>query len=68
MEGQFIDIKLTGINLAEVKWPTLKKISLNQVETNLMELNPHNFGTLLNNPFKSTCEDLWKPILIVRIQ
>lgn len=66
MEGEFIDLKLPGINLPKVKWPSLNKISLNQVKTKVMELNPENFGTLLNNQFKA-CEDLWEPILMVKI-
>lgn len=67
MKGQFTDIKLPGINLANVKWPTLKKVALDKVETKVMNLNPEKFGTLLDNPFKKYCEDLWEPISMVLI-
>ena len=66
MEEQFINIKLPKINLTKVKWPTLKKVSSHQIETKAMELHPVNFGNLLNQPFR-TCEDLWQPILTVKI-
>ena len=67
MDGQFTDIKLSGINLANVKWPTLRKVALDKLETKVMNLNPQKFGTLLDNPFKKYCEDLWEPILMVLI-
>ena len=63
MEGQFMDINLQGINLADVKWPTLKKLSSNKIETKVIELNPQNFGNLLDNPYKRNCQDLREPIL-----
>ena len=39
-----------------------KKVSFDQVETKVMDLNPH-FGRLLNEPYKRNCDGLWKPIL-----
>ena len=66
MEGEFSDIKLPEINLPIVKWPTLK-VSSNQVEAKVMELNPQKFGNLLDNPFKRNCQDFWEPILKVKL-
>ena len=67
MKGQFTDIKLPGIHLENVKWPTLRKVAFDKLETKVMNLNPQKFGTLLDNPFKKYCEDLWEPILMVLI-
>ena len=66
MQREFTDVKLPGINLSNVKWPTLKASS-NQVETKVMELHPQNFGNVFVNPFKKACEDFWESILIVRL-
>ena len=66
MEGQFIDMNLPGIHLADVKWPTLKKLSSNKIEIKVIELNQQNFGNLLDNPYKRNCEDFWEPILKVK--
>ena len=57
---------MPGINIANVKWPTLK-VSSNKVETKVIELHPQNFGNVIVDPFKKTCEDFWESILIVRL-
>ena len=62
MNGHFNNVHLPDVNLTNIKWPSLKKVSFNQVETQVINLNPY-FGTLLNEPFKSNCDGLWKPIL-----
>lgn len=43
-----------------------KKLSSNKIETKVIELNPQNFGNLLDNPFKTNCQDFWEPILKVK--
>ena len=55
-------ITLPDVDLNNIKWPTLKKTSLETVQTQVMDLNPKRFGTLLNEPFKSFCDELWKDI------
>ena len=63
MKGEFKDVNLPGIHLANVKWPTLTKVSSNKVESKVMELNPQNFGNLLG--IKKSCEILWEPLIMV---
>lgn len=62
MKGPFNNVHLPGVNLKNIKWPSLEKVSFNQVKTQVMNLNPY-FGTLLNEPYKRNCDGLWKPIL-----
>ena len=62
MKGEFKDVNLPGLDLANINWPPLK-VSSNKVESKVMELNPQNFGNLLE--IKKSCEILWEPILMV---
>ena len=62
MNGHFNHVDLPNVNLTNIKWPSLKKVSFNQVETKVMDLNPQ-FGRLLNEPYKRNCDQLWNPIL-----
>ena len=62
MKGEFTDVNLPGINLANINWPSLK-VSSNKVESKVMELNPQNFGNLLE--IEKSCQVLWEPILMV---
>ena len=62
MKGEFTDVNLPGINLANINWPSLK-VSSDKVESKVMELNPHNFGNLLE--IEKSCQVLWEPILMV---
>ena len=61
MKGPFNHVDFPKVNLTNIKWPSLKKVSFCQVETKVMDLNPH-FGRLLNEPYKNNCDGLWKSI------
>ena len=63
MKGQFKDVNLPGLKISDIKWPAVKKQSLNQVEAHVMNLNPDHFGLTLKEPFLNVCEDLWKSII-----
>ena len=63
MKGEFANVNLPGLDLANIKWPTLTKVSSNIVESKVMELNPQNFGNLLE--IKKSCQDLWEPLIMV---
>ena len=63
MNGDFNGINFPGINLSNISWPSIKKMSFTKTDTNVMELNPLRFGTLLHEPFKKNCDELWRSIL-----
>ena len=48
MSGQFKDVNLPELKLQNMKWPTVKKFSLDKVEAPVMNLNPDGFGKTLN--------------------
>ena len=62
MNGTFSDVDLPNVNLTNIRWPSLNKVSFDEVETKVMDLNPH-FGRVLNEPYKNNCDGLWKSIL-----
>lgn len=51
------------VNLTKVNWQTLKKVSLDNVSTKVMDLNPKSFGTLFIEPFTDNCDGLWRHLL-----
>ena len=61
MKGQLKDVNLPGLKISDIKWPPVKKTSLDQVESQVMNLNPDNFGLTLKSSMKS-CEQLWNSI------
>ena len=62
MSGQFKDVNLPELKLQNMKWPTVKKLSLDKVEAPVMNLNPDGLGKTLNISFVKTCEDVWNSI------
>ena len=62
MKGPFNHVDLPGVNLTNIRWPSLNKVSFDEVETKVMDLNPH-FGRVLNEPYKNNCDGLWKSVL-----
>lgn len=56
-------INLPDINLENITWPTLSKDSTNSSITKVFELHPKRFGTILTEPFKANCDEIWKSIL-----
>ena len=48
MSGQFKDVNLPELKLQNMKWSTVKKLSLDKVEAPVMNLNPDGFGKTLN--------------------
>ena len=62
MKGQLKDVNLPGLKISDIKWPAVKKISSDQVEAQIMNLNPDNFGLTLKEPAMKSCEQLWNSI------
>lgn len=59
MKGQFKDVNLPGIKISDIKWPAVKKMSLNQIQPKIINLNPDKFGLTLKEPSMKSCEELW---------
>ena len=62
MSGEFKDVNLPELKLQNIKWPIVKKLSLDKVEAHVMNLNPDGFGKTLNVSYVNACEDVWKSI------
>ena len=62
MKVQLKDINLPRLKIPDIKWPTVRKMSFDQVETQIINLNLDKFGLTLKESLTKSSEQLWNSI------